>query len=365
MVILIPAYEPDERLLELIVAIQGVRPGYRIVVVNDGSGPRYAPIFDGARRLGCHVVTHHSNRGKGYALRRGFGYVAANLPGEDVVTADCDGQHAVIDILRVAAAVESRRNTIVLGSRRFVGAVPLRSRFGNSATRRVFSLLTGLRIGDTQTGLRGYPGELLGWLRGVVGNRFEYELMVLLDARKLGLAIHEIPIDTIYLDGNRSSHFRPIVDSLRIYLPLLRFGVSSLSAFLLDFLLLFVVKALTGSLLGAVVSARACSATFNYAANRNLVFRRGRDTRVSVSAAKYFALAALVMAGNYALLYVLHERIGMALVLAKLATEASLFGISYQTQKRFIFTGGGAVGSANTTGIRVGSLESVTAHRPD
>jgi putative flippase GtrA len=361
MVILIPAYEPDRRMLRLIDEIRLARPGYTIVVVNDGSGPEYDPIFAAAHDRGCVVISHHPNRGKGYALKSGFEHIAVNLTGENVVTADCDGQHSVADILSVADEIGRNPDSIVLGSRRFVGDVPARSRFGNAITRFVFSLSTGLRIGDTQTGLRGYPTDVLGWLGEIAGDRFEYELTVLLEARRSGVAIHEVPIDTIYLDGNRSSHFRPVVDSLRIYAPLLRFGVSSLAAFLLDFVLLFAVKAVTGSLSVAVVTARTCSATFNYVTNRNLVFRGGRATGVLGSATKYFSLAALVMAANYGLMHVLYEQVDTSLLIAKLTTEATLFGVSYTVQKRFIFAGRGA--TATTDSPTVARLELV-AGRP-
>ena len=206
MIILIPAYEPDEKLVDLVTSLRC--SGQTIVVVDDGSGTEYRPVFHRARSLGCDVIGHLPNRGKGDALKRGFRHIAAVYPGQDVVCADCDGQHTLPDIARVADAVGEHRAGIVLGSRQFAGDVPLRSRFGNDVTRMVFRVATGRRLQDTQTGLRGYPAWMLGWLQTIEGERFEYELEVLLAARRAGVELHEVSIATIYLEENASSHFR-------------------------------------------------------------------------------------------------------------------------------------------------------------
>ena len=334
MVILVPAYEPDERLVALVRAIRDVDPWQPIVVVDDGSGAAYAPVFAACRRLGADVIGHLPNRGKGFALRRGFAHVAERYPGLHVVCADCDGQHTLADIARVARAVHEHPDGVVLGARQFVGDVPAKSRFGNDLTRSVFGAVTGLRLQDTQTGLRGYPASLLPWLQRVHGDRFEYELRALLDAKRDGIALHEVPIETIYLDGNSSSHFRPVRDSVRVYVPFLRFGLSSLTAFALDATLFFVIMAMSGWLLAAVVLARLVSGAVNYLANHHLVFRSGRSH--AHSARRYVTLAASLLAANYALIAAL-TGLGVGLVAAKFATEATLFVASYQIQRRVVF----------------------------
>ena len=254
MIILIPAYEPDEKLVDLVTSLRF--SGQTIVVVDDGSGTEYRPVFHRARSLGCDVIGHLPNRGKGDALKRGFRHIAAVYPGQDVVCADCDGQHTLPDIARVADAVGEHRAGIVLGSRQFAGDVPLRSRFGNDVTRMVFRVATGRRLQDTQTGLRGYPAWMLGWLQTIEGERFEYELEVLLAARRAGVELHEVSIATIYLEENASSHFRTVRDSVRVYLQFLKFSTSSLAAFGIDATLFFGLMSVTGNLAASVVSAR-------------------------------------------------------------------------------------------------------------
>ncbi|MEO5840377.1 MAG: bifunctional glycosyltransferase family 2/GtrA family protein [Acidimicrobiales bacterium] len=336
MIVLIPAYEPDTKLIRLLEDIVETGVGIDVLLVNDGSGPQYDALFDRSAALGCTVIGHRVNRGKGFALKQGFEYVAQHFAGHDVVCADCDGQHSVVDILRVASEVAAHRTAMVLGSRQFTGRVPVASRFGNAVTRVVFARSTGQRLYDTQTGLRGYPASMLSWLQTVRGERFEYELNVLLEAAEAGVTIQEFPVETIYLEGNASSHFRPLVDSARVYAPLVKFSLSSLSAFALDVVLLLVLKGLTGNLFAAVVGARVVSSVFNFVANRRLVFARAQRP-LSACATRYVGLVAAVMTVNYTSMYGLYERLGAGLLPSKLVTEAGLFVASYEAQKRFVF----------------------------
>lgn len=340
MIVLIPAYEPDERLVRLVEDLRASAPDVGVLVVDDGSGPAYRALFDRVGAAGCTVLTYPANRGKGCALKTGFAYVRRHHPGHDVVCADSDGQHSVADVLRVAAALAAQpagRPATVLGRRSFTGPVPARSVVGNRVTARVFHLATGRRLGDTQTGLRGYPAALLPWLLTVRGERFEYELHLLLRAAEEGLPVEEVEIATIYLERNASSHFRPLADSVRVLAPLLLFTLSSLSAFVLDTLALLVLHVLTGSLLASVVGARLLSAGTNFAVNRRLVFGRGGDrARAGRAAVRYAVLAMLLLAGNYLLLRVL-TGLGLGLLASKVVTEAVVYLASFEVQRRFVF----------------------------
>lgn len=272
MAILIPALEPDWRLVDLVRALREAQPESTVIVVDDGSGPRYHDIFESAHVAGAEVLTLSTNKGKGYALRMGIAHIAAVHPDQDVVCADCDGQHTPDDIARIGKAVAQHRDQIILGSRRFTGHVPVRSRIGNTVTRHVFRLVTGSQIFDTQTGLRGYPAPLSGWLQTVRGNRFEYELEVLLEAQRHGIKMTEIPIATIYEDTN-SSHFRTVRDSVRVYLPFLRLSLSPITSFTIDLAMLVLMMAVTGNVVVSVVASRLTSALFNLTTNRQIIAR--------------------------------------------------------------------------------------------
>ncbi|MFC5700731.1 glycosyltransferase [Cohnella faecalis] len=336
MTILIPSYEPDERLLGLIHQLKAVSDS-TILVVDDGSGDAYSEIFDSAREAGCTVLTHRHNLGKGRALKTGFAYLQQKGATEGVVCADSDGQHLPKDIMRIAHAVNEHHDHVVLGSRHFTGKVPMRSRFGNSATRMVYSYATGTPIQDTQTGLRGYSVDMLDWLCRIPGERFEYEMNMLLEAKAAGYSLIEVPIDTVYLDENKSSHFRPLADSARVYFPFIKFCASSGFSAILDFVLLLLIQWVSANLFISVAGARLCSSIFNYTMNRSFVFAKGKEVAIGKSLPRYFALVIVIALLNYGLMHLLHERLGIPLIGSKLLTEASLFLFSYWSQRKFVY----------------------------
>lgn len=312
----------------------------RVIVVDDGSGPEYAGVFARSAAAGAEVLRHDRNRGKGAALRTGFRRALDAHPGEGVVTADADGQHTAADILAVAAEVreggERDGAEMVLGCRGFDGDVPLRSRFGNDVSRRLFRVAAGWSLSDTQTGLRGIPAAMLPWLLEVPGDRFEYEQRVLLGLRRAGFSARERRIETVYLAGNESSHFRPVLDSVRVLLPVVAFAASSLLGFVIDAVALFVLETVTGALVPSIVAARVLSASVNFWVNRRVVFmRRGREGLVR-QAVSYALLAGVMLASNIVWMSYL-TGIGVPLWCAKLVTELVLFLTSYRVQKSSVF----------------------------
>ena len=115
---------------------------------------------------------------------------------------DADGQHRMADAMKICSAARNRPDALVLGGRRFTGGVPLRSRFGNAVTRFVYRMSTGLNVCDTQTGLRSFHIQLLPRMLEIPGERYEYEMNVLLELAKARTPIIEEEIETIYLDNN-------------------------------------------------------------------------------------------------------------------------------------------------------------------
>lgn len=336
MNVLIPSYEPDERLLRLIEQLRELGR-FPIVVVDDGSGEAYSKLFQAVQELGCTVITHSRNKGKGYALKTGFRYFEQKGTEDGIICADSDGQHLPIDIMRMARQIEEHRGHVILGSRRFTGQVPLRSRFGNAMTRFVFSFTTGKRIYDTQTGLRGYSADMLSWLCSIPGDRFEYEMNLLLEAPDAGYPFIEVPINTVYLNHNESSHFRPIADSTRVYMPFLKFSATSVLSAVIDYLLLLLIHLFSSSLLLAVIGSRLSSSIFNYTMNRNYVFSNRNKSNMQASMTKYFSLVVVILMLNYGLMYLCYEKLGIPLLAAKLLTEASLFLFSFWSQRKFVY----------------------------
>ena len=335
MKIIIPAYQPDTRMLKLINDIQA-NSNYQIIIINDGSDAKCSSIFEKAIDLGCTVITHEINQGKGAAMKAAFTHLQKNNCSEGFICADCDGQHAWSDIKKLADIIPEYPSSIVLGCRKFVGKVPFKSMFGNKITRTIFTLITGNKISDTQTGLRGFSAPMLPWLMQLHGNRYEYEMSQLLDAKKSGYDFLCIPIETIYENNNEGSHFHPIRDSIRVYTPILKFSMSSIACGVLDFALLFLLKSISDNLFYAVVGARIISSLCNYFLNKHLVFGAKTSKKLS-SFVQYYLLVIVILALNYLLMSFLNETLLLPLLLSKLLTEGILFGISYTAQHKLIF----------------------------
>ena len=332
LVVLIPAYKPDNRLTVLVSTLRRDLGGCQVLVVDDGSGPEYSEVFDAARERGAVVLDYPRNAGKGRALRTGLAYAMEHWPAADVVCADADGQHTPSDIAAVARRVHATGH-MTLGVREFTGPVPLRSRIGNDVTALLFRGATGWRLRDTQTGLRGYPAGGYAWMLQVPGDRYDYELSALLRAHERGAGVEEVGIATVYEPGNTSSHFRPLANSARIYAPLLRFTAASLASFAVDYLALALVHLLTGNLLVSVVTARIISGTASFFMNRRVFRATGALGR---TAARYVALAVALVAASYAGLWATTS-IGLPLVLAKPVTDVALYLASYRIQHRVVF----------------------------
>lgn len=335
---LIPAYEPEPALLELLRQVR--EAGFSAVVVDDGSGEKYNALFQDAGAF-AEVLGYMKNCGKGCALKTGMRYIRAHFSGDDtVVTLDSDGQHSVADALRVCEESRRHPDALVLGSRALRENVPLRSRLGNGITRFVYRAVTGVRVHDTQTGLRAFPVSMIPELLEIPGERYEYEMNELLTFARGGRPIREVEISTIYFDQNRGSHFDTARDSLRVYREILKFSASSLVCFLLDYGLYALFSSLTSGLgaSGVTVSnlcARVVSAGVNYTLNRRLVFRS--KAAVWSSALKYFALAAVILAGNTLVLNLLVLRLGWNRYLSKLLTELLFFTLSWSVQHAAVF----------------------------
>ena len=329
---LIPAYEPDDKMTAL--AGELAAQGFRVVIVDDGSGADCARVFADAARYAA-VLCHETNRGKGAAIKTGLAWISEHAAGRyTVVTVDADGQHLPEDAVRVCEAAEAEPDALILGSRSFREA-PFRNRFGNGVTRWVFRLSTGVSVYDTQTGLRAFSDALVPALRGVNGERYEYEMNVLMYWAKDGRPIREVSIRTVYIDGNTHSHFSVVRDSVRIYREILKFSAASFACFLVDYSLFCILSAATGTVALSNILARIVSGSVNYTLNRKLVFES--KAGVGRSLVEYAALACGILALNTLLLWLLVTMLGLNRYFAKILVEAVLFVVSYIVQKRWIF----------------------------
>ncbi len=345
--IVLPSLNPDEKLNMVVDSL--LQEGFSdIVVVNDGSDEAHLEPFALAdRHPEVTLLTHEVNRGKGRALKTAFAYIMENRPDTmGVVTVDGDNQHTGKDIKACAQMLLEKKDHVILGCRDFDDpAVPPKSRMGNRITRGVFRFLCGIKVSDTQTGLRAIPYSLLPLMCQVPGERYEYETEMFFALKKQNIQITEVKIQTVYIEDNASSHFHPIRDSFRIYRIIFKFILSSAASFLIDYglftLLLFLLGNNVSRTLRLFIStfvARALSSLFNYTMNKTAVFHS--EAPVKKSLAKYYTLCVCQAALSYGILYLLSALLqansGLEAIL-KLIVDVLLFLLSFQIQQRWVF----------------------------
>ncbi|MDR3120932.1 MAG: bifunctional glycosyltransferase family 2/GtrA family protein [Clostridiales bacterium] len=347
LIIVIPAYNPDERLLRL---VDEMRPLLRspFIIVDDGSRRDAKWIFNKLESdFGCDVLRHACNLGKGAALKTAAKHIVITYPKSvGFVTVDADFQHMPKDILRVARTLIENPDSLVLGVRRFDGRdVPGKSKWGNQITSAVFDMQTGIQGLDTQTGLRGIPRQYAEACGQIQGERFEYEMNMLLQMAKENVPFIQIPIQTVYIEQNRSSSFRPLWDSVRIFWNILKFSGSSLVCAGIDlalfaFLRGFLFSADDTGIMISTVAARLISGICNFIINKSFVFKN-KGNRAGAGL-KYFALFVLLMLLSGAITSLL-AGLGIPALVSKLFVDSSLFILSYIVQKKLIFKAKGDV----------------------
>ncbi len=335
--LLIPAYQPDEKLLSLLHALRQTSSQQRIIVVDDGSDHDYAPIFAKAQNYQIELLRHTSNQGKGEALKTGFRHwlriATPDEPG--IITADADGQHAPEDIQHLSAKFSNNPQSLYLGVRQFdQQPVPWRSRFGNQITRWTLRLLTKTTWQDTQTGLRAIPRHLIPDLLSSKTSAYDFEMEMLLIAKKKSTSIQQIPIQTIYLENNRTSHFNPLIDSIKIYFVFIRFAAISFFSALVDFTLFSLMYTLKKNIFLAVLLGRVLSATLNFKLNQQLAFRS--QNALFPAMLKYTGLASVLGLIAYSFIRIIHG-MGMNIYNSKIIAEIALFLLSFTIQRLFIF----------------------------
>ena len=350
--VLIPAYKPEGT--RLIALIQALLP-YQfsdMIIVDDGSGEAFADVFVSLKQLGCLVITHEQNKGKGRALKTGLAAYQAKFPnGVGVVTADADGQHLAKDIANVAEVLDANPEKLVLGCRTLGKEMPFTSRFGNTLTRVIFSLVSGVKISDTQTGLRGIPTSAIEKISALKGERYEFEMHMLLELRPMDLEHVEVKIETIYLNNNASSHFNRFKDSILIYQMFLKYIFVGIGSFIIDYgiysamnLTLPLMMAEPERLLYGLplvviianITGRVVSSCFNFLFNRKILLpKHHKGQTLAHHAAKYYLLVLAAMLIDTLLVSSLSLVISR--YIAKIIVGLFIFIMNFFVQKRVVY----------------------------
>ncbi len=333
--IVIPALDPPSSLLTLVEELQQLGMG-PLVVVNDGSS--VLSVFSELEALdGVTVLHHERNRGKGDALKTGFRHLLIDATVTSIMTVDADGQHLASDVRMLQNVAMHEAEALILGTRDFDGEVPFRSALGNRMTRSVLALTTGLRLRDTQTGLRVLPRRLVQQSLSLASGGYAFEFEMLFLAKRLELRIKQVAISTVYIEGNRESHFRPFRDSLQIYAVFVRFLFVSLASFCIDVTLFALIHWFSDSIFFSTYAARITSGALNFLGNRHFAFLvRGRNTVVRDLLA-YVTLAFLVSTASGTAVTMFSQWLGWMPTIVKIWVDPCLFIVSFAVQRFMIF----------------------------
>lgn len=344
LTVIIPSFNPDEKLIKVVEGLK--EKGFHdIIVVNDGSDEAHMKPFSEIDGI-CTIIHHNGNKGKGRAMKTAFAFCVENRKkSAGVITVDGDNQHHPDDVYACGEALLEHPGSLVLGCRNFSGDdVPFKSKYGNGITKGVFRALCGLKISDTQTGLRAISQGNLEEMLQIKGERYEYETNMLLETKNLDMKITEVPIRTIYINDNESSHFNPIKDSIKIYGIIIKFFINSIASTGIDLALYFVANLLLSKtflqqaavIYIATAFARVCSSLFNYKVNRKVVFGGGSSTSII----KYYVLCVCQMTISATIVFLLSNTLhasSLVSTVLKAVTDTCLFFISFRIQKNWVF----------------------------
>lgn len=219
----VPFYNVGDLVAEVIRELAKV--GCRIIVVDDGSTDGGPEDFG---HVDMTLIRIERNMGKGHAILAGLRRALADPSVEAIAVLDADGQHDPAELPRLFAAFQRQRADLLIGAREFGGGnVPFRSRFGNVLTAHLLRWMLGVRLRDTQSGYRVMSRRFAEAVaREVPGGRYETEMAIVGLAIRGGYRLVSEPIRTIYEPGNRTSHFRKLSDSWRVYRTLLQTTLS-------------------------------------------------------------------------------------------------------------------------------------------
>lgn len=350
--VILPSLDPDKKFTGVVKEL--IENGFeKIVIVDDGSTEQRQCYFKEAELYSQVKVIHHGvNKGKGRALKTAFDYTVRNLPEvRGVITIDGDGQHLTKDIIACGDRMLSEENNVVLGCRDFsLPDVPPRSVAGNRFTSKAFRLLFGIKLSDTQTGLRAIPAKYLAKFCEIPGERFEYETNMLLQMKREGIEFSEQAIETVYDKDDYSSHYNAMEDSWKIGKVMLKFLISgsgfryllsSCTAWIIDvgiYYLLMKTFGLEKKTLFYIIG-KALSSFYNFNINKYFAFRSAGSYRSECF--NYYCLCVSQTAISLLMVNLTQRLLGVTApglaAAVKICIEAVIFFISYYIQKRWVF----------------------------
>lgn len=336
---LIPSYNPDENLIKVVDSIIS-KTDNKIFIIDDGSKEETKQIFtklqdlDKYKNVTC--LQHAINLGKGAALKTVFNHILVNYPQiEGVVTLDSDGQHSIDDCLQALKVLKENNDALVLGYRTFSKDIPLKSYIGNHISKLIYTVVLGKNFRDTQTGLRALSKKFMSQCLTIKSNRFEFETEQLALAVEAHIDIIEVPIQTIYIENNKTSSFRPLVDSFKIYFVLFRYGLSSIITAVVDFIVFVISLSLGVGIFGANMLARTVSIGVQFALLDKYVFySKAKIINFILFASYVYVMGILSAMAQIGIV----NHFDFSKLFVKILVEGILFFVNFAVLRLYIFT---------------------------
>jgi glycosyltransferase involved in cell wall biosynthesis len=319
---IIPAYNPGDIVTSIVSEVS--KHVDAVIVVDDGSDRENKKYLEQCALLkNVRLITFPSNRGKGHALIAGL-REALNYHPDYIFTIDSDGQHDPEEIPKFKHLITTAHHPydLIIGARQAITDMPLRSKIGNVFTALLFNALFKKSLDDTQSGFRVLSADFAKEvISSIMPGRFETEMRILICAVESNRTIGKVTIETIYFDKNIDSKFRPLQDSLRV---------------LLDYSIFMVLSYLFGIYyLFAHVVSRTCSGTFNFFANKHIVFKsKSKKLREAI---RYIIAAAFSLLSTALMLYCFVDLIGFPKAIAKPVAEFTMFLVNFVILNKFVF----------------------------
>ena len=340
-VVIIPAYNPGEVMIEFITKL--FCAGFKnIVIIDDGSKEESRGVISDAESFGCRVVRHAVNLGKGRSLKDALNYIALYMSEcKYGMVLDCEGNQNIPSINKLARALLKNPDSLVLGCRNYRSKnTKFGKRITNILTKAVMTLLCGVTVADTKTTIRAFSMETAMKFINTGGERYDYEVNVLLESKSKEVKITEVTLGDENFT-NKESHYNPLIDSFNLYKLFLRYLLVAVITYGVDlglFRLLMAYLKIISPIYYTIIDtvlARIVSSFVGLVIKRKRVFKTKEHT--AATAAKYYTAIFGQMIVSALAVWSLQKVWPVDVVVIKLIVDFVLFIIGFIAQREWVF----------------------------
>ena len=318
-IVLLVAFEPKSNFLSFVQEIK--QAGFEVLVINDGSPVSFDSIFLEVSKM-VKVLKHEFNRGKGASIKTGLEYIQTYCKENYVVvTMDSGGDYTLEDVEQISKEAIINTNSLLLGSRRRKNT-SIVNNIGKEVMRFAYQKKTGLDIYDTQANLRAFTNFLTPFLLSVKGNRFNYEMNVLLSCAEKKINIKEIALVNKEVEEIvKEEHQEEVIPEREIFKTVC-FSIFGIG---IDFCLFLILSLFSKNGLLSLVFARILSALFIFNKEKPQMIQKMFDS--SKISTYYFLFVGGQLVCSVLLFLLLNSALHLPLLFAKIVTEVAMYAV--------------------------------------